>query len=121
MDNDDPAGNGARAADFQAIEAALETFEKIGAAGWAAKARAELGRISGRTREEGLTAAEQRVAQLVLEPWRARRAPKALAQDHHGALVRVDDRIPVTAVTPDAERIAIRAPRARGVARRGVP
>jgi DNA-binding CsgD family transcriptional regulator len=51
----------------EAIEAALETFEAIGAAGWAAKTRAELGRISGRTREEGLTAAEQRVASLVAE------------------------------------------------------
>ena len=51
----------------EAIEAALEGFETIGAAGWAAKARAELGRISGRTRAEGLTAAELRVAALVAE------------------------------------------------------
>ena len=51
----------------EAIEAALEGFETIGAAGWAAKARAELGRISGRTRAEGLTAAERRVAALVAE------------------------------------------------------
>ncbi len=51
----------------EAIESALETFETIGASGWAAKARAELGRISGRTREEGLTAAERRVAALVAE------------------------------------------------------
>jgi DNA-binding CsgD family transcriptional regulator len=51
----------------EAIEAALEGFEAIGAAGWAAKARTELGRIGGRTREEGLTAAERRVADLVAE------------------------------------------------------
>jgi DNA-binding CsgD family transcriptional regulator len=51
----------------EAIAAALEQFETIGAAGWAEKARAELGRVSGRTREEGLTAAEQRVAALVVE------------------------------------------------------
>jgi DNA-binding CsgD family transcriptional regulator len=51
----------------EAIEAALEAFESIGASGWAVKARAELGRISGRTREEGLTAAERRVAALVAE------------------------------------------------------
>jgi DNA-binding CsgD family transcriptional regulator len=51
----------------EAIEAALEAFETIGASGWAAKARAELGRISGRTRAEGLTAAERRVAALVAE------------------------------------------------------
>jgi DNA-binding CsgD family transcriptional regulator len=49
----------------EAIEAALEAFETLGAAGWAARARAELGRISGRTRAEGLTAAERRVASLV--------------------------------------------------------
>ena len=51
----------------EAIEAALEAFETLGAAGWAEKARAELGRIGGRTRSEGLTAAEQRVAELVAE------------------------------------------------------
>jgi DNA-binding CsgD family transcriptional regulator len=51
----------------EAIEAALEAFETLGAAGWAAKARAELGRIGGRTRSEGLTAAERRVAGLVAE------------------------------------------------------
>jgi DNA-binding CsgD family transcriptional regulator len=51
----------------EAIEAALEGFEALGAAGWAEKARAELGRISGRRREEGLTPAERRVAALVAE------------------------------------------------------
>jgi DNA-binding CsgD family transcriptional regulator/DNA polymerase III delta prime subunit len=51
----------------EAIEAAVEGFEAIGAAGWAAKARSELGRIGGRTREGGLTPAERRVAALVAE------------------------------------------------------
>jgi DNA-binding CsgD family transcriptional regulator len=51
----------------EAIAAALEAFEMIGALGWAANARAELGRIGGRRREEGLTAAERRVAALVAE------------------------------------------------------
>jgi DNA-binding CsgD family transcriptional regulator len=50
-----------------AIGAALDGFEQLGAATWTAKARSELGRIGGRTREEGLTAAEQRVAALVAE------------------------------------------------------
>ena len=49
------------------IEAALAGFEEIGAAGWAEKARGELGRIGGRQREEGLTPAERRVAKLVAE------------------------------------------------------
>src|SRR5207248_140267 len=44
----------------EAIHAALSGFEQLGAATWAEKARAELGRIGGRAREEGLTAAERR-------------------------------------------------------------
>jgi DNA-binding CsgD family transcriptional regulator len=50
-----------------AIEAALAGFEQLGAMTWIAKARAELGRIGGRTRIEGLTPAERRVAGLVAE------------------------------------------------------
>jgi DNA-binding CsgD family transcriptional regulator len=50
-----------------AIGAALAGFEQLGAATWVEKARAELGRIGGRTREQGLTAAERRVAALVAE------------------------------------------------------
>ncbi len=50
-----------------AIEEALEAFEQISAAGWAERARAELGQIGGRRRTEGLTAAERRVAALVAE------------------------------------------------------
>ena len=48
-----------------AILAALSGFEQLGAATWVEKARAELGGIGGRTSEEGLTAAERRVAVLV--------------------------------------------------------
>ncbi len=51
----------------EAIEAALQEFETIGADVWAAKARGELGRFGGRRREEGLTAAERRVADLVAQ------------------------------------------------------
>jgi DNA-binding CsgD family transcriptional regulator len=51
----------------EAIEAALQEFEAIDAAGWTAKARGELGLFGGRRREAGLTAAEQRVADLVAE------------------------------------------------------
>ena len=50
-----------------AIREALAGFEELGAATWAEKARDELGSIGGRTREEGLTAAERRVAALVAE------------------------------------------------------
>jgi DNA-binding CsgD family transcriptional regulator len=51
----------------EAIEAALGDFDAIGASRWAAKARGELSKVSGRTRAEGLTAAERRVARLVAE------------------------------------------------------
>src|SRR5206468_9261229 len=60
-------GGGERRAARDGVEAALEGFETIGASGWAEKARVEIGRIGGRTREEGLTAAERRVAALVAE------------------------------------------------------
>jgi DNA-binding CsgD family transcriptional regulator len=49
----------------EAIQEALGGFEQLGAATWIEKARSELGGISGRTREDGLTAAERRVAVLV--------------------------------------------------------
>ncbi|HET9507537.1 MAG TPA: helix-turn-helix transcriptional regulator, partial [Gaiellaceae bacterium] len=51
----------------EAIEAALAGFEAIGAAAWAERARAALGSIGGRTRADGLTPAEPRVAALVAE------------------------------------------------------
>ena len=51
----------------EAIQAALDGFEELRAATWVEKARGELGRIGGRTREEGLTPAERRVAALVAE------------------------------------------------------
>jgi DNA-binding CsgD family transcriptional regulator len=50
-----------------AIRAALDGFEELGAVTWVEKARGELGRIGGRRREEGLTPAERRVAALVAE------------------------------------------------------
>jgi DNA-binding CsgD family transcriptional regulator len=47
------------------IESAEAGFEALGAAGWAQRARDELGAIGGRTRSDGLTPAERRVADLV--------------------------------------------------------
>jgi DNA-binding CsgD family transcriptional regulator len=49
----------------EAIEAALEGFDALGAELWSQRARSELGRIGGRSREDGLTPAERRVAVLV--------------------------------------------------------
>ena len=62
----------------EAILAALAGFEQLGAATWAEKARDELGSIGGRRREEGLTAAERRVAALVAEGGTNREVAAAL-------------------------------------------
>jgi DNA-binding CsgD family transcriptional regulator len=52
----------------ETLEEALSVFERIGAALWAERARAELKRISGRAATPGaLTPAEERVAALVAE------------------------------------------------------
>jgi DNA-binding CsgD family transcriptional regulator len=56
-----------KAAARAAIEEARALFDRLGAATWTDAAARELGRIGGRTREHGLTAAERRVALLVAE------------------------------------------------------
>ena len=61
-----------------AIGAALDEFEQLGAEMWVEKARAEIGRIGGRTRVEGLTPAERRVAALVAEARTNREVAAAL-------------------------------------------
>jgi DNA-binding CsgD family transcriptional regulator len=61
-----------------AIVAALAGFTDLGAATWVERARAELGRIGGRTSEPGLTAAERRVATLVAEGQTNREVAAAL-------------------------------------------
>jgi DNA-binding CsgD family transcriptional regulator len=49
----------------ESLTEALRGFEQVGASTWAARAATELGRIPGRTRIDGLTPAERRVATLV--------------------------------------------------------
>jgi DNA-binding CsgD family transcriptional regulator len=57
-----------RRAARETLEEARLVFEQLGAALWAEKARAELGRIGGRAPSSGdLTQTEQRVAELVAE------------------------------------------------------
>ncbi len=63
----------------EAIETAVAGFTTAGATSWAEKARAELGRIGGRTRIEGLSPAEQRVAALVVEGRTNREVASALS------------------------------------------
>jgi len=76
----------------EAITAALVGFEASGAAGWAEKARGELGTIGGRRRIEGLTPAEGRIAALVAEGRTNREVAAALFLTEHTvatALTRV--------------------------------
>jgi DNA-binding CsgD family transcriptional regulator len=56
-----------KAAARSALDEALTIFDGLGAGSWARRARVELGRIGGRTREPGLTAAERRVAALAAQ------------------------------------------------------
>lgn len=49
------------------LEEAVETFERLGASLWVARARDEAARIPGRRRSGGLTPTERRVAELVAE------------------------------------------------------
>jgi DNA-binding CsgD family transcriptional regulator len=49
------------------LQQALQIFQEVGTPVWAEKARAELGRIGGRRRVDGLSPAERRVADLVAE------------------------------------------------------
>jgi DNA-binding NarL/FixJ family response regulator len=58
-----------RAKAREALTAALETFEALGAQLWAERARDELGRVSGRRRTTSgeLTPTEQRVAELAAD------------------------------------------------------
>lgn len=51
----------------QATAAALESFASLGAARWVERAQGELGRVGGRTRTHGLSAAELRVAVLAAQ------------------------------------------------------
>jgi DNA-binding CsgD family transcriptional regulator len=49
------------------LQQALRIFQELGTPVWAEKAHAELSRVGGRRRAEGLTPAERRVADLVAE------------------------------------------------------
>jgi DNA-binding CsgD family transcriptional regulator len=61
-----------------ALEAALAGFEALGAASWATVARAELARIGGRQRVEGLSPSELPVARLVADGLTNREIASAL-------------------------------------------
>jgi DNA-binding CsgD family transcriptional regulator len=50
-----------------ALEAAANAFDELGAMSWSAETRAELARLGGRQRIEGMSPSERRVAELVAE------------------------------------------------------
>lgn len=56
-----------QAAAREALTAARDVFDELGAEPWAIRARHELGRFGGRSRSEALTATEARVASLAAE------------------------------------------------------
>jgi DNA-binding CsgD family transcriptional regulator len=92
----------------EALEAALAGFEELGAASWVEKARAELGSIGGRTRVEGLTAAEGRVARLVAEGRTNREVAAALFLGERtvaGHLTRIYAKLGVRSRTELARRL----------------
>jgi DNA-binding CsgD family transcriptional regulator len=96
-----------RRASREALTAALESFETSGAAGWAQKARAELGMIGGRSRVDGLTPAEGRIAALVADGHTNREVAAALfvtEQTVATALTRVYTKLGVRSRTELARR-----------------
>ncbi len=61
-----------------ALDAAIATFDELGAATWLDVARTELARIGGRVRLEGMSPSERRVADLVAAGWSNRDIAAAL-------------------------------------------
>jgi DNA-binding CsgD family transcriptional regulator len=97
----------------EALEGALAGFEAVDASGWSARARAELGRIGGRSREDGLTAAERRVAVLVAEGRTNREVAAALYLGERTVashLTRVYAKLGVRSRTELARRLGAEEP-----------
>ena len=97
-----------RRAARNSLERALRIFEELGASLWAERARAELGRISGRAPSRGeLTASERRVAELVAEGRTNREVAAALhvtPRTVEGTLSRVYAKLGVRSRTELASR-----------------
>lgn len=98
-----------RLAARKTLEAALATFHDLGASLWSQRARAELGRISGRAPSRGeLTPTEQRVAELVAEGRTNREVAAALyvtPRTVEGTLSRIYAKLGVRSRTELARRL----------------
>jgi DNA-binding CsgD family transcriptional regulator len=92
------------------LEEALRLFDELGASLWAERARAELGRISGRAPSRGeLTPTELRVAELVAEGRTNKEVAAALyvaPRTVEGTLSRVYTKLGVRSRTELARRLA---------------
>jgi DNA-binding CsgD family transcriptional regulator len=93
----------------ETLQHALTLFEQLGAPLWAAKARAEVGRIGGRTKSrDELTPSEQRVAALVAEGKTNKEVAAALVVSVHtveAALTQVYRKLDVRSRTELARRL----------------
>jgi DNA-binding CsgD family transcriptional regulator len=94
----------------ESLQRAVEMFDEMGAVGWATTARAELGRIGGRTPAgSDLTPAEDRVANLVAEGMTNREVAAALVVSVHtveAALTQVYRKLEVRSRTELVRRYA---------------
>jgi DNA-binding CsgD family transcriptional regulator len=91
-----------------ALDDALARFELLGAATWVVRAREELGAVGGRSREEGLTGAERRVAELVAEGRTNREVAAALFLGERtvaGHLTRIYAKLGVRSRTELARKV----------------
>jgi DNA-binding CsgD family transcriptional regulator len=102
-----------KAAARRATATALEAFEALGASCWVERARAELGRIGGRRRVQGLTTAESRVAALVAQGRTNREIAAALFLGERTVathLTHVYAKLGVRSRTELASRFRVEAP-----------
>jgi DNA-binding CsgD family transcriptional regulator len=94
-------------------------FEALGAASWVATARAELARIGGRQRIEGLSPSETRVADLVAAGRTNREIASALFLGERtvaGHLTRIYSKVGVRSRTELARKLPAVTSISRGVA-----
>jgi DNA-binding CsgD family transcriptional regulator len=99
-----------------ALEAAVAMFDTLGAASWAAGARAELTRIGGRERIEGLSPSEIRVAELVAEGRSNREIAAALFLGERtvaGHLTRIYDKLGIRSRAELVRKLLPHAPLSR--------
>jgi DNA-binding CsgD family transcriptional regulator len=99
-----------RATARQTLEAALASFEELGARPWAGRARAELARIGGRPRASAeLTPSEGRIAELVAGGKTNKEVAAALVlaeRTVESALTKIYDKLDVRSRTELARKFA---------------